>query len=171
MKRRVVFAAAAMLCLAAGAAQPVLQGQVTQVIDGNHVVLQSAGGAPLRVTLAGIDAPDLCQSWGPDARAALMQWLDGHDVTVKGARALRHGEVAGTLMVDGSNINARMVEEGHAWSQRGRSGHGPYLKEERVAHALARGLFAAGGALMPREYRAQHGPCAAPEPALAKTPN
>jgi endonuclease YncB( thermonuclease family) len=148
------------LCPAAAiAAAPVIQGQVTGVIDGNRLWVLPPGGQPVQVRLSGIDAPELCQPWGPDARAALNDWVAGHTASVQPVGRAEGGMVVGVLTVDGSNINQHMVEEGHAWSQRLRSGHGPYLKQERVAHALARGLHGAGGAVLPSDFRRTHGPC------------
>jgi hypothetical protein len=60
-----------------------------------------------------------------------------------------------------------MVRDGQAWSLRYKFDRGPYMAEERMAFALKRGLHAAGGAIQPRDFRKQHGPC---ESATPKAP-
>ncbi len=145
---------------------PVLQGTASAVVDGNRLWLQPEGGPPVQVRLADIDAPELCQPWGPDARRALQDLVAGRSLTWKTTGRDASGALVGALTLDGTSINQRMVEDGHAWSQRARSGQGPYLKQERMAHSLGRGLHAAGGAVMPADFRRQHGPCA---PAAATT--
>ena len=67
----------------------------------------------------------------------------------------------GTVVVDEVNLGRYLVEEGHAWSTRTRYDRGPLVAQERMAKALGRGLHAAGGAVMPKVFRASHGPCPA----------
>jgi endonuclease YncB( thermonuclease family) len=145
--------------LAAAATSP-LTGIVTEVIDGQTVVITPATGAPLTLRLAGIEVPLPCQAWAGDARDALKEWVAGRQVTVRAAGRPGRTGLRGMLLLDGADINRRMVAEGHAWSERGRSDHGPYVKEERMAHALSRGLHAEAGAQPPRLFLRNHGPCA-----------
>jgi len=154
-------AAAAGFWLAAGAAMaaPPLEAVVTQVIDGQTVLLAPAGAAPVTLRLAGIEAPLLCQPWGIEARDALKDWVLNRAVVVKPAGRDGKGGVLGSVLLAGDDINRRLVEEGHAWSARVKWDHGPYVKQERMARALGRGLHAAGGALMPQDFRRSHGPC------------
>ncbi|MBZ8141730.1 nuclease [Rubrivivax gelatinosus] len=155
---------AAALVLAAGtalAAPPAktIEGRVTQVPDGNTVVVTPAGGAPQRVRLAGAEAPLACQDWGPESRSALHDWAQGHEVVVARPVAGRDGVVSGAVRLDGEDLARRMVAEGHAWSTRVKWDRGPFVKEERMAKALQRGLHAQRGAVRPAEFRRQHGPC------------
>jgi hypothetical protein len=52
-----------------------------------------------------------------------------------------------------------MVQEGHAWSNRYKYDRGPYVADERMAKALSRGFNRDGGAVMPKDFRREHGPC------------
>ncbi|EGJ11673.1 MULTISPECIES: thermonuclease family protein [Rubrivivax] len=153
--------ALALLAGAAFAAPPKtpIEGRVTQVIDGNTVVVTPADGAPVRVRLAGADAPLACQDWGPESRRELAERAQGHLVTVTRPVSGRDGVVTGSVLLDGQDLARHMVSEGHAWSSRVKWDRGPFVKEERVAHALQRGLHAARGALRPADFRRQHGPC------------
>ncbi|BAL97121.1 thermonuclease family protein [Rubrivivax gelatinosus] len=154
------------LALLAGAAlaappkhPPPVEGRVTQVVDGNTVVVTPAEGAPVRVRLAGVEAPLACQDWGVESRRALADWAQGHAVTVAQPQLGRDGVVTGALMLDGQDLARRMVSEGHAWSTRVKWDRGPFVKEERLAQALQRGLHAVHGAQRPADFRRQHGPC------------
>ena len=148
-----------------------VQGVVSLVVDGDSLwfmpdATSAAAGspasrAPVEVRLARMDAPELCQSHGAEAKAALAAL-----VLHKPARLHRlardvYGRVVADLNVDGVDVATRMVEEGQAWSARQRNDRGPLMKQERMARALGRGLHAAGGAVLPRDFRRSHGPCGA----------
>ena len=150
----------ALLAGGAAAAAPLLEGRVSRVTDGDSLWLEPVPpGAPVQLRLEGIDAPEICQAWGPEARAALSDWVLGRTVRVKTTGLDTHGRTLGTVYLDESNINQRLVEEGHAWSSRFKHDLGPYVAAERMARALSRGLNRDGAAIMPREFRLQHGPC------------
>jgi hypothetical protein len=78
-----------------------------------------------------------------------------------------YGRTLGLLTVDGLLINERLVAEGHAWSQRGKSGQGPYMAKEKVAIALKRGLHATRGAVAPWDFRRSNGRCGDAAPAAS----
>ena len=160
-----------LAALASHAAPQLLEGKVTHVTDGDSLwVAPAAPGAPVELRLEGIDAPEICQAWGPEARAALSELVLGKEVSVKTVGRDMHGRTLGTVYLDTQNINKLMVQEGHAWSTRYKYDRGPYVADERMAKALSRGLNRAGGAVMPRDFRQLNGPChagaaAAPAPA------
>jgi endonuclease YncB( thermonuclease family) len=141
----------------------VIEGRVERVTDGDSVWLAPAAGPPVEVRLLGIDAPEGCQAGGPESRRALEALALGRDARLQTKGRDMHGRTLGTLFVDGVNLNQRQVEEGQAWSMRYKWDQGPYVKQERMAKALGRGLFADGGAVMPRDFRRNHGPCQAGE--------
>lgn len=160
-----VLSMAAGLAGAVRAAKPQtparsVSGIVSQVVDGNTLRLSPTDTPTMVVRLVNIDAPELCQVGGEQARLALSEWALNRLGTLQIRGRDRDGRLLGTLVVDGIDINRHMVEEGHAWSAHGRNGHGPLLKQERVAKALARGLHARRGAVLPSEFRRLHGPCA-----------
>lgn len=142
------------------AAARLLEGRVTYVGDGDSLWLAPATpGAPVELRLVGIDAPEICQAWGPEARRALSEWVLGRQVSVETVGRDVHGRTLGTVYLDARNINLLLVQEGHAWSARFKYDRGPYVAAERMARALGRGLNQGGAALEPREFRRQHGPC------------
>ena len=147
----------------AAAEPPALAGRVSRVTDGDSLWMTLAAGPPVEVRLLGIDAPEGCQAGGPQARQALEAMALQRDASLRTQGRDVYGRTLGTLWVDGLNVNQRLVEEGQAWSLRYKWDQGPYVKQERMAKALSRGVFAVGGAVMPRDFRRDHGPCQAGE--------
>ena len=162
---RCLGAAAALLALAAlpAAAKPgppePLQGVVTQVIDGDTLRFNLAGQPSIEVRLADIDAPEICQAWGAEAKRALSELALNKPATLRPNGRDRQGRSVGVLVVDGASVSQRLVQEGHAWSLVGRNGRGPLVKEERMAQALGRGLHAGRGAVKPADFLRSNGPC------------
>ena len=162
--------AAAATKKAAAPAKPVLlTGTVSRVVDGDTLWLKTEGDGepPVVVRIEGIDAPESCQVGGSEATAALNALALGRSVTVRVAARDEHGRSVGKVFDGSKDLGDRLVRDGMAWSSRYQVDRGPYVAEERMALALKRGLHAAGGAVQPRDFRKQHGPCegAAPKPA------
>ena len=153
----------AFVSLPAAAAKPSksepLQGVVTQVIDGDTLRFNVAGQPAIAVRLAQIDAPELCQAGGAEARRALSDLTLNKPATLRPTGRDGQGRSIGMLVVDGASVSQRLVQEGHAWSLVGRNGRGPLVKEERLAQALNRGLHADRRAVKPEDFRRSHGPC------------
>jgi endonuclease YncB( thermonuclease family) len=161
MKLWIVIAALLGAALAQAAA-PRLEGKVSRVTDGDSLWIEpAAAGAPVELRLEGIDAPEICQAWGPEARQALAELVLGQQVSVKTSGRDTHGRTLGTVFLGTQNVNKTLVQEGHAWSMRYKYDRGPYVADERMAKALSRGLNRDGGAILPRDFRQQHGPCQA----------
>ncbi len=140
---------------------PALEGVVSKVTAGDSLWFTPAGQAPIEVRLRDIDAPEICQPWGEEARRALADAALGKPAQLRISARDSYGRAVGTVVVDEVNLGRYLVEEGHAWSTRTRYDRGPLVAQERMAKALGRGLHAAGGAVMPKVFRASHGPCPA----------
>jgi micrococcal nuclease len=137
-----------------------LAGTVTKVTDGDSLWLQPVpDGPPVEVRLVGIDAPEICQAWGTQSRDALKALVEGQRITLRTVGVDTYQRTLGRVLIDGLDVNVRLVEEGHAWSTRTKWDRGPLVKQERMAKALGRGLHSQTGAVMPKEFRAGHGPC------------
>lgn len=157
-------ALAAGLVLAAGgaAAKPAatpIEGVINRIIDGDTLTLQPQGKPPIEVRLRDMDAPEICQPHGPEAKKALEEMALGKTAKLTVSARDSFGRSIGLVMVDGQSLSKLMVAEGHAWSARWRSDRGPLMKEERMATALRRGLHATSGAVMPKDFRKTNGPC------------
>lgn len=151
----------------------VIDGRVTSVVDGDSLwVTPADNSAAIEVRLLDIDAPEICQLWGEEARRYLADQVLRQPVRLvvprRGTAHDSYGRALGIVYLGEVNINVRLIEEGHAWSARTRGGRGPYLKQETMARALRRGLHQAGSeAVMPVDFRRSHGPCPAKPPAAS----
>ena len=127
-----------------------VQGVVTHVTDGDSLWVTPPGQPGIEVRLRDIDAPEICQVWGEQARRALEERVLGRPVALRISGRDSYGRTLGYVNVDGVDAGRWMVEEGHAWSIRTRWDRGPLVKQERMATALGRGLHSVPGAVMPR---------------------
>jgi endonuclease YncB( thermonuclease family) len=63
------------------------------------------------------------------------------------------------IRLQGKDVGAFMVLQGHAWSYRFKSDPGPYVREEQAARQARRGVFAQTRPERPYDFRRRHGPC------------
>jgi micrococcal nuclease len=157
--------ARALLCalvLMAGSASAVwaASAKVTHVTDGDTLwVLPQAGGPPVRIRIDGIDAPEICQTGGPSARDALAARVKGRTVELVVRGEDDYGRTVAGLVLEGEDMAAWMVEQGHAWSYRGKRGAARYASLQQQAQAARRGIFADASAMQPRKFRQRNGSC------------
>jgi micrococcal nuclease len=138
-----------------------LPGKVIKVFDGDSLLFQPAmGGKPVEVRLKDIDAPEICQPGGTEARDYLQEAVLEKVAKLETGAPDTYGRVLAVLMVDDMNVNQRLVAEGHAWSIRTKWNQGPFVAQEKMATALKRGLHGNPGAIQPSEWRRSKGPCA-----------
>lgn len=151
---------------AAPPAKAAWSGVVTYVVDGDTVrVRPPGGGKPVSIRIDGIDAPEICQAFGPDSRDALMRRVLGKRVKVYGKRHDDYGRLLARVEFDGGDTGQWMVARGLAWSYRFHSSPGPYAAQQRHARAAGLGVFShANGAppVYPAQFRKQHGSCHSP---------
>jgi micrococcal nuclease len=138
-------------------------GVVTHVSDGDTVWVQPLqGGEAFKVRLEGIDAPEICQPWGPQARAALYAVLQGQVVDVQGHARDNYGRLLAKLSRQGHDVGAWMVGQGYAWSYSFQHHAGVYDAQQALAQNHRLGLFADARALQPRWFRKRFGSCHTP---------
>lgn len=136
-------------------ATPVLVGTVVSVTDGDTIRVQLSSG-PIRVRFQSIDAPEHDQPWGQEARAALASRLDGRRVALEVETQDRYERLVATVYLGDENINAWMVQEGHAWAYREYLKDPQFCQSEADARTRHLGLWSLGWAdtYAPWEWRA-----------------
>lgn len=135
-----------------------LEGVVSYVTDGDTLWVRPATGSPVQIRIQGIDAPEICQPFGPQARTALAARLLRRPVQVATrARDVYHRTI-GRVSLEGQDVGAWLVASGYAWSPGYRNRAGPYAAQEAQARQARRGLWART-ALEPRLFRKRHGSC------------
>lgn len=150
-----------MLALSLGAAPPAektITGHVTKIYDGDTVTIETNAGDKLRVRLADLDAPELKQNHGLEARDALKALLadDAGAVTVTYRTLDKYGRALGTILAGDVNANLAQVRDGHAWAwrERGKPTNTEAAALEATAKVEKRGLWAAERPQAPWDYRA-----------------
>lgn len=135
-------------------------GVVTYVVDGDTVYVRPLEGGEARsIRLLGMDAPEICQEGGAEARQALQARLLKRHVMVQSQRKDDFGRELATLYLGREDVGQWMVRSGQAWSYRFRQDPGPYAAQEQSARLLGRGLFASLPPQYPGDFRRRHGPC------------
>jgi endonuclease YncB( thermonuclease family) len=118
-------------------AEEVLQADVTSVEDGDSLVVKTvATGESMVVHIAGVDAPELSQPGGAEAKAFLGQLLTGKRVTVRLKRTI---DRVARVEIGASDVSRRLIQSGMAW-------HCPrFAKEDDLAAAEAEARAAKRG--------------------------
>ena len=136
-----------------------------RVVDGDTLWVKSErsakGARNVKLRLRGIDAPEICQPGGAEARRALRQLAQGQQVQVRVLARDQYGRSVADVWRadDGVNLAARLVEDGWAWSGTSRRRPGRYAAQQKAAQTARRGVFASSEALHPAQFRRQHGAC------------
>ena len=134
--------------------------RVTSVVDGDTLWVRRSGSGPgVEIRLQGIDAPEICQRWGPEARDALRKMLLARTVRVTEVGRDTYGRTLARLHARGQDAGGWLVANGHAWSSRFHGQAGPYARQETEARTARRGLWSQRQPLEPRAFRRQHGSC------------
>ena len=160
---RLVFAGlwlGVLLCASAQAARS-WEARVTHVSDGDTLWVQPLNGAQAqKIRLEGLDAPELCQHGGEEARAALQGLLRGHVVQVQSLNRDTYGRRLARIQWQGQDVGHWLVLQGHAWSSSFQGRAGRYDEAQQQAQAQRRGVFSrAATPLTPRQFRKLHGAC------------
>jgi endonuclease YncB( thermonuclease family) len=137
-------------------------GRVVGISDGDTLILWVDRRERLGIRLAGIDAPELDQPYGLEARRALVSLARDRTARVEVVDRDDYGRLIGTMRIGGRNVSAALVEQGAAWVYR-RYNHDPQLPVlEAQAQAARRGLWGlpAWQRVPPWEWRRQDSPSA-----------
>jgi len=129
--------------------QPVVEGTVTQVFDGDTIIVQLDSG-PITVRLHSIDTPEHDQPWGRAAARALANRVQGRRVSLAPITQDSYDRLVADVFLGDESVNAWMVKQGHAWAYRHYLADRTYCSWEDEARAAHRGLWS----LPPNTWRA-----------------
>lgn len=115
-----------VLAFIGNASAELLTGTVVSVHDGDTLTLHT-GSETKKVRLAGIDAPELKQPFGPESRDALRQSVLNQSVAVDTNKQDRYGRAVGKVLLNGEDVNLKQVSAGLAWV------YTDYIKELSVS--------------------------------------
>jgi endonuclease YncB( thermonuclease family) len=127
-------------------------GVVVKIHDGDTISVVRRGHAE-KVRLAGIDCPELRQSFGSRAKNFTNRLASGQMVTVRVQGSDDYGRRIGVVILpDGRSLNRELVAAGLAWKAK-ESKNKELAKLEKEARRAKRGLWADADPTPPWEYR------------------
>lgn len=105
-----------------GRTAPALHATVTEVVDGDTVVVALPDGRTETVRLLGVDTPETVhpdepvECYGPEASAFTHARLDGRAVRLEKDREVRdrYGRLLAYVYVDGVRVNDQLLALGYA---------------------------------------------------------
>ena len=128
-------------------------GRVVLVADGDTLEVQRAG-QPVRLRLAGVDAPERNQAYGDQARKFVTGLCRNQIVTVIPETVDQYNRtVARVVLPDGRSLNEELLRAGLAWHYRHYSHSLRLAGLEEQARAAHRGLWSDPAPIPPWEYR------------------
>ncbi|EOI6576049.1 thermonuclease family protein [Campylobacter upsaliensis] len=136
-----------------------LTGKVSKVIDGDTIELLAKTSkenpynhiAKLKIRLYGIDAPELKQAYGKEAKEFLSALVLKQEVNLIIENKDKYDRFVGTLFLKGQDINKEMVKNGYAHAYESFSKK--YLAEQADAKMFKLGLWQDEKAVKPSEFR------------------
>ncbi|EOE5702528.1 thermonuclease family protein [Campylobacter upsaliensis] len=136
-----------------------LTGKVSKVIDGDTIELLAKTSkenpynhiAKLKIRLYGIDAPELKQAYGKEAKEFLSALVLKQEVSLIIENKDKYDRFVGTLFLKGQDINKEMVKNGYAHAYE--SFTKKYLAEQADAKMFKLGLWQDEKAVKPSEFR------------------
>lgn len=147
---------AAVLVTLASSAQ-AFPARVTDCHDGDTcTVVASGSAARIHIRLHGIDAPEIGQSYGVEARAVIVRLVVGKAVDVRPAGQSYHRMVADLVLLDGRNVAAVMVDAGAVWWEPQYPSDPTLPARQAQAQQRHAGLWANPAAVPPWLWRHEH---------------
>jgi micrococcal nuclease len=130
-----------------------ITGNIVGVHDGDSCTLLTDAKEQYKIRLDGIDAPELGQSQGRQAKVTLSGLVMGREVTVRVKGKDRYERTLGVVTVDGKNVNLEMVRLGYAWHYLKYSKDLDLAVAEKDARDAKRGLWADRLPVPPWDWR------------------
>lgn len=141
-------------------AEPVLMvGRIIRVVDGDTVVLQDERRDIYKIRLAGIDAPESRQSFGPEAKTFLRRLVLGKQVKTLAYKKDRYGRTIATIFLHEQDVNLAVIDVGLAWHYKRYAKEQPgtkaraYAQAEYLARAQHLGLWKDSDPTAPWDWR------------------
>jgi micrococcal nuclease len=132
-----------------------IEGRVISVIDGNTIEVVVTDSETYKISLHGIDCPELGQSYGDEAKDYLEKLLLNKPVRIKVQGKDRWGNRLGIISINGEDDpRYRLLQEGLAWtSEKNPIEELELIKE--LAREKGKGLWKEKNPIAPWIYKRQ----------------
>lgn len=142
----------------AAAEGATLVGTVIKIVDGDGLKLQTDDGE-VEVRLNGVDAPEMQQLGGREAKEFMSNLILGKSVSVIPVERDRYMRLIGRVYWGSTDVGAFAVSEGHAWAYRRylTKGTAHYCRLEDQARSRRKGIWAHESPIYPYDWRRNRG--------------
>lgn len=117
-----------------------IKGTVTAVIEGDTFLLKTAK-QQLKIGIDSVEAPELDEPFGESSRKALVDLIEGKEVTVTRTGGKKTRLLIGIVLLNDQNIGSRMVELGWARQLKKPVPDKELAKLEELAREQKRGIW------------------------------
>ena len=93
----------------------VIRGRCVGVHDGDSITLLSPEYTQIKIRVAFLDAPELGQPFGNNAKQAMSALVFGKDIAVYPHAIDRYGRTVAVVYVDGIDAGLELLRQGLAW--------------------------------------------------------
>ncbi len=114
--------------------------RVVRVKDGDSIIVASAG-REVDVRIADMDAPELGQAYGDEAKSALIELVDGRQVRLELVGGDVYRRIVAHVFLEDRDVAAAMVERGLAWVRRAYVPASRLISLEDQARIAHKGLW------------------------------
>ncbi len=128
-------------------------GRVVGVNDGDTIVVLTDSNQQYKVRLANIDAPEMGQPFGKEAKKVLSDFIFNKPIYVQEHGKDKYGRIIGTVLKGNDNVNRLMVRYGYAWAYRQYLNDNSILNLESYAQQKKIGLWKNAENISPDQWR------------------
>lgn len=119
----------------------VFYGPLVRVQDGDSLIAKIQGVA-MEIRLAEVDAPELAQPYGREAKQVLASLAAGRQLVIKPLDTDRYGRTVAHVWNGETQLNAELVRRGGAWFYSEFARSDALYEIEQGARDAKRGLWA-----------------------------
>jgi len=130
-------------------------GEVISITNGDTVSIL-VNNRPVRIRLAGIDAPEQNQDYGSQVNKYIGNLILGKKVRANVEDMDNHGCLIGRVYLNNLDVNADLVKNGFAWAHSVNMEDRNLVKLQTNARNNKRGLWASPNPEPPWEWRRTH---------------
>ncbi|TKX31184.1 thermonuclease family protein [Campylobacter aviculae] len=132
---------------------PSFKAKVVKVIDGDTIEILNSNKIS-KVRFFGIDAPELKQNFGKEAKNVLKRILQNKEVEIFYKNKDIYGRIIAIVKFKDVDINELMVSKGYAWADTYYTNI--YTKEQKKAQEHKLGLWKDDNPIEPYKWRKQN---------------
>lgn len=133
-----------------------IKGKVSKVIDGDSLKVKDSVGKEFEVQIEGTDAPEAKQQYGKESTDALRKLVADRDVRLTWTKKDNFDRLLAQVFVGEEHINAKMIQEGHAWHFKRYNKSETLAALEDEARKEKRGLWGVENPQAPWDYRKEN---------------